>query len=244
MALGMAGLLLTLFAALQMAQLLAALVGLAVLVAPTYLVAWSVLRPRLGVASAFVVAGGLSVGLIVLTGLLLNVTPWGLLQPSWLAVGIAALVIAVGTRRRAMMTWHPSFPFAAAELSMVAIGISLSFAALFVARMADSQPAESFTQLSVISVATAPNPSVQLTVRSEERKSTSYRLDLLRDGVKVRSWTDIALASGEAWSATAPVAPGRIEARLFLAGDTTSVYRHVTIVIGGSGGAAAANGQS
>jgi hypothetical protein len=117
---------------------------------------------------------------------------------------------------------------------LAGIGAITIMAALILARSFAAYPTESFTQLSIALVSDAPTSSVELRVRNEERVATSYRLEVWRDGVQVRPFAAIRLASGGTWSGTVSIGSGQIEARLFLLTQPETLYRHVTLQLGGT----------
>ena len=208
-----------------------AFAALAVLFLPTYLIAWPVLRPRLGTAGAFTVAGGLSIGVIAMIGLALNVMPAGLQTGSWLAIVVIMLVAGMAIRPR-QLAWRPmAGVLARHELFLLGIGASVLVLAYLVARFAASVPTESFTQLWLIPSA-ASESSVELSVRNEEREPVGYRLEVRRNGAVVRDWEEILLSPGESWTRTVSVGSGRLLARLYLLTDPERVYRHTTLMVG------------
>jgi hypothetical protein len=210
-----------------------ALVALVVVVVPGYLLAWPVLRPRFGSAGAFAIAGGLSIGMVALSGLALNLLPWGLQAATWLGYVAILLVIGLAFGRRPW-SWRPRVRVAAHEALLAGIGAIMIMAALILARSFVAYPTESFTQLSIAPASGAPASSVEVRIRSEERAPTAYRLELLRDGGPATSIASIHLSPGETWTDIVSVGSGQIEARLFLLTDPGTVYRHVTLVLGGA----------
>lgn len=218
---------------LALAPMAKALAALIVVCVPGYLLTWPVLRPRFGAAGAFMVAGGLSIGAVALGGLILNLLPWGLQAATWLGYVLVLLVMGLAFGRRPW-TWRPQVNVAAHEVLQVGIGAITIMAALILARSFAAYPTESFTQLSIAAASGAPTSSVQLSIRSEERAPTGYRLEVWQNGGQVRSFASIQLTTGESWSGTVPGVSGKIEARLFLLTDPGTAYRRVTLQLGGT----------
>jgi uncharacterized membrane protein len=214
------------------ASLLQAFAGIVVVFLPSYLIVWPALRPRLGSAGAFTVAGGLSIGMIAIGGLLLNLLPWGLQAATWLAYLLVLLVIALAIGRRPG-AWRPRLGAARHEVVLGGAGAAMVVTALLFARLFAGHPTESFTQVWITPSADAP-ASVELRMLSEEQAATGYRMEVWRNGAQVESWTDIRLVTGQTWSRTVSVGAGRIEVLLFRLTDPGTLYRYVTLELGGS----------
>lgn len=223
--------LLVVLVALEPTHLLRALTALIVVSLPSYLIAWPVLQPRLGSAGAFTIAGGLSIGMLAIAGMLLNLLPWGLQAATWLGYVIVLFTIALAFGHRPV-SWPLRLPTASHEMVLGGIGGVMMVTALLVARMFAAYPTASFTQLWITPSADAPMSGVELSIRNEEQAATGYRLEVWRNGQLVEAWADIHLAAGETWSDSAGVGSGRIEARLFRLADPGAMYRHVTLQLG------------
>jgi uncharacterized membrane protein len=220
--------LLVLLVAVDPTHMLRGLAALAVLVLPSYLIAWPVLRPQLGAAGAFTIAGGLSLGMVAIAGLVLNLLPWGIQAATWLAYVVALVVIAWALGRRPRVR-RPTLNVARHEVVLAVAGGMIMVTALLSARMFAGYPAESFTQLWITSSVDAPTTGVAVTVRSEEHAVTSYRLELWIGSARVETWADIRLGPGQTWSRTVTVGSGRIEAQLYRLVDPGTLYRRVTL---------------
>lgn len=216
---------------LAVTSLLSALAALILVFLPVYLITWPLLRPQLGSAGAFTVAGGLSIGMVAIGGLVLNLLPWGLQAATWVAYVVVLLLIALalGRRPRAL---HPTLGVVSHEVVLLGIGGAMMLTALLFARMYVAYPAESFTQLWITPSADARASSVEVSIRSEEQAATRYLLEVRLNGKLVQSWSDVRLATGETWSRTVAVGSGRIEAQLLRINDLGTVYRHVILHLG------------
>jgi hypothetical protein len=220
--------------------MLRALAALVLAVLPGYLIAWPVLRPRLGFAGAFTVAGGMAIGMIVIAGLVLNLLPWGLQAASWLAYVVIMLGVAfVMDRRR--LAWRPGIVAIPHEVVLGGIGATMLVVALIFARLFASAPAESFTQLWVTPSADAPGSAI-VSIRSEEQAATGYRLEVRSNGTLLTAWPEIQLTTGQTWSGTVTAGAVRIEVQLFRLSDPPTVYRYVTVLLAATGQATPAPG--
>ena len=222
-----------------------ALAALIVVFLPSYLIMWPVLQPRLGSAGAFTIAGGLSIGMVAIAGLVLNLLPWGLQAATWLGYVAAVLAIALAFALALGLrppSRRPRLEVAPHELALAGIGAIMLMSALILARSFAGYPTESFTQLSIAPVAGAPAPSVEVSIRNEEEAPTSYRLEVRRNGARIQSWAEIRLAAGEVWSSTVSVGAGQIEALLFRLSEPGTLYRHVEVEIAGTAPSAVRRG--
>jgi hypothetical protein len=227
----LAGALLLILIALDPTQLLRAFALLILLFLPGYLIAWPFLQPRMGSAAAFTIAGGLSIAMVAIAGLVLNVLPWGLNAGSWGLYVIVLFVIGMASIRR-RLTWRVTSGAARHELILAGVGGTMMVAALLFARLFAAFPTESFTQLWITASSGAPKLTVQISIHSNEQAVTACRLEVLRNGEQVRSWANISLATGQTWSDTISVGAGRIEARLFRLAAPEVLYRSVTVQLG------------
>lgn len=217
-----------------LAPMLQALAALIVVVLPGYLIVWPILRPRFGLAGAFTVASGVSIGLIVMAGLTLNLLPWGLQAVTWLAYVVVVLGVAL-VLDRGGSAWRPRLGAVRHEVILGVVGATMLVSALVFARLYAGTSSESFTQLWIAPSAAAPTSSVDVGIRNEERATTGYRLEVRSDGALVRTWPEILLASGQTWTTTVSAGAGQIEARLFRLSDPGTLYRHVTVLLGATG---------
>jgi hypothetical protein len=229
-----------LLALVELAPFVRAFAALIVVLLPTYMIVWPILRPRLGTVGAFTVAGALSIAILAITGLGLNLLPWGIQAATWLGAAAVLLVIALASGRPP--TWHFTREVAPHELVLVGLGGLMLMAAIVSVRGFAGYPTESFTQLWISPTADPPTASVEIHIRSEEEAGASYRLVVLRNGAVVESWNDIRLRTGQTWSRTVSVGSGRIEARLFRSTHPGTPYRSVTLQLASVPDSARRNG--
>lgn len=222
--------LLIIAALMPMARALAALV---LVVLPGYLIAWPILRPRLGIAGAFTVSGAVAIGMVVIGGLALNLLPWGLQAGTWILYVVVMLSVAILLDRPRIL-WRPRVEVGPHELILGSIGATLLVVSLLFARLFVASPAESFTQLWVAPSAGAPGSAV-VSIRSEEQTPTAYRLQVQRNGTLLKSWALIQLTTGQTWSDIVTAGAGPIEVQLSRLSDPSTVYRRVTLLLTAAG---------
>jgi hypothetical protein len=116
------------------------------------------------------------------------------------------------------------------DAALLGLALAVAIAALTLARLGVTGPAESFTQLWVQG-GTGDAP-LTVGIQSHEAGPASYRLDLVVDG-EVRSSTDLDLDPGAQKLVPAPtLTPGStFEARLALRSNPDVVYRRVLLHI-------------
>lgn len=191
----------------------------------------------------------LSLVLVVLGGLLLNLTPWGLRAGTW-AVFLAVITLGACAvalvRRRGQGISNPGGMRIGDIRLNFRQGLLLGLAALIVCGAvalsivgAERQPYPGFTQLWILP-AGGSNPwnTVQLGVNNMELTAMEYRLAVSVDGKVVKEWPTIDLNSHEQWEATflvpqtGYVGTAKIEADLYRADAPTTLYRHVVLWLG------------
>lgn len=165
--------------------------------------AQAALMPHIPMPSAegLMVALGLALSVMILTGLLINLLPGGFDRSTW-AYTIGALTVvasAIGIRRRgrvmgAAIQW-PSLPLVLA----VAVAGTLTAASFVIARTGvDEQPRPGFTQLWMVQGTDAS--SVRIGIRNESGQVERLSLLLQADGDQVAAWPVITLVPGETWT--------------------------------------------
>ncbi len=191
---------------------------------------------------------GASVGVAIVLGQVLNVTPWGVRPASWTiglcSVTLAAAAVAawrgrgrgaiekappVATRRHLRTTAAGWVPFIPTGL--------IAGAAFWIATTGAAQePAHGFTQLWIVPVAaTAAGPRVDVGVASMEVQTVRYLLQLKIGSRVIREWSMIVLQPHQQWDGTITVPTtglGRskgvsIVALLYRRDMPRSVYRRV-----------------
>ena len=196
-----------------------------------------------GIADRLVLGLGLSVAVVVLGGLALNTTPWGLQARSCTVLLCGATIAAslVALRRRSRLPLIPMrrrSPFVHPwQAILVCLAVIMAGAAVHISAYgAVTHKGPGFTQLSI--QPTAQNSAVNMRVACMESQSTTYRLVLELGGHTVRSWPSIRLSPGTAWDTTvAPprlrTAQGPVTALLYRTSAPHTVYRRVQLWMDG-----------
>lgn len=217
---------------LQAAHLLSALVATALLLLPGYLLTWSMLQPRFGMAAALAVGGAASIALASIGGLVLNLLPWGLEPATWL--GYVVVLSAIGLVLRGRRRGRPRVTgiLMSHEIALFGLAGIVVLVALVSAQLSASSATESFTQLWLRPAPGESSHTVEIDIRSEEGASTNYRLELRHRGVPVQAWEVIRLEPGERWTDRVDVGrDGRARALLFRLSDPGVVYRETTLTL-------------
>jgi hypothetical protein len=208
--------------------------GIALFAAPGYLLGQLLLGSRTAGLERVAVMAALALAVPILGGLLLYVARVPLHRSGWLGL-LAGVTLAADTalflRRRhsgvAPVTWRPTWrapgwhaaAFAAAIL-VAACGVGLASAG--VAR----QPQPGFTELWL----SPPQDAriLNLGVRNDQGRTTSYRVVVMRDGRAAATW-NLTLGNGRTWQRPVPfTGQGILTAVLYRLPDVTHPYRFVS----------------
>jgi uncharacterized membrane protein len=200
-------------------------------------------RVDVGTGERVLLALGLSVTLDVLAMLTLNVLPGGVRGTSLVALvtvvsaGLAALrpkstvdPVAVPAARRP----------AVRELAVLAAAGSVAAAAIAGSAIDAARSEPHLTTLSIVSAGPPDSARARLEIQNHEGHEETYRLEVLRGGVRLASWSAIRLSAGGTWTATAPVpaepaASQPVEALLYRAGAFAPPYRRTLLWLPGTG---------
>jgi uncharacterized membrane protein len=219
------------------------------LVAPGYALSVALLPQVRDRFERLLLALGLSVCVIVIGGLILDLTPWGLTSLSW-GISLAAFTLAacaLAQRRRSAAVparagdaTPREFLSRAARrraLTVSSIGAAAVAAMVVAAVLIARQPSSSahvdgFTALWAVPVKQS-DASFSIGIRSDEVRTTSYRL-IARAGQKVVLRRNLTLRPREEWLAkgrfvgAAPIGAVReLQVLLYRDDRPTVVYRRV-----------------
>ena len=214
---------------------------LLILVLPGYALVAGLVRGELGLIERLMLSVGASIGLAVLGGFVLNITPWGITPRSWalLLGGLTLLCCAVaairrrGARPAVAVAQQLALPlpqalmFGLAALVLVgAIGLARGGAL--------QQPTASFSQFWLLP-ASAPR-SYQVGIHNQEGVATTYTLHLTINNQPFSTLPPVTLEPGANWQTDVALPAnqsiGTLEAQLFRANDQTQVYRHAAVQFG------------
>jgi len=181
---------------------------------------------------------GLSLTTTILSGLVLNLTPWGLQVTSWaVLLTIITLVASLAALRRrrhesANTTAKLRFPLSLRQVLLFGLSGLIVTAAIGLARgPKPSHNLQGYTTLWILPSAESQQNFITLGIHSQEFELVHYKLQLTLDGKPVQEWPDISLAPGRQWAQNIllPAGQGSVEAVLFLANNPGTPYRRVTL---------------
>lgn len=218
-----------------------------VLVLPGYaLTAAALPEQARGVPERLAFSLGLSLAIVILSGLLLNLMPFGLRSSSWAvllgSITLGASVVAL-VRRRGQSTSASGWLRVGSVGFTFRQGVLLGLAVIVVGGAVavsiigtEHQPYPGFTQLWILpaSEANAKN-AVQLGINNKELTVMEYSLVVNVNGKVVKEWFSIGLSPNEKWGATLVLpqaghaSAARVEADLYRADAPTTIYRHVVL---------------
>lgn len=221
-----------------------------VLVLPGYALTSALFPGReFGFQERLIFSLALSLVLVVLGGLLLNLTQWGLRTGSWAVflagITLGACAVALVRRQRQgiansgwMRVGGIGLNFRQGLLLVLAaliIGGAVAVSIIGAAR----QPYPGFTQFWILPAGGSnPKNAVQLGVSNMELTAMEYRLAVSVNGKVVKEWPTIDLNSHEQWEATLLIpqnghaGTAKIEADLYRTDAPTTLYRHVVLWLG------------
>jgi uncharacterized membrane protein len=200
-----------------------------------------------GVAEHLVFSLGLSLIIVILGGLALNWTPFGLRPSSW-AVLLSSITLSASAvalvRRRGQSISAPGWLRVGNVGLNLRQGLLLGLATVIVCGAvavsiigASRQPHAGFTQLWILPAGGANvENAVRLGVSNMESTAMEYRLTVNVDGTVVKEWPSFDLATNEKWEATLVLpsigSVARVEADLYHTDAPTTIYRHVVLWLG------------
>jgi len=209
-----------------------------VLLAPGYAVSAAVLPiGSIRTAERLAMSIGLSLAIAALIGLILNVTPRGLVREAWITafatVTVASVLIAL-KRGRGPQRIHAS-PWQGATLVQAAwfVAALLLFAgAMGIAVIGEqTEPRPAFSELWMLP--STDGQSVTVGIGNRELSGQTYRLQVRVGQEMLYARDDITVPSGHTWETEValPTGDGRslIIGEIFLGEDTSRPYREVTM---------------
>ena len=186
----------------------------------------------------FLFAIGSSLGVMILSGLVLNLTPWGLQTNSWLVilsvVALVASAIAIWRRRKIPVEastpeqfYMPGRQVSLLSLATMVVGFALILA--FTPQL--SHKIQGYTSLWVLPESEMQPGTLLVGIHSQELETTHYHLVITFNGQSIQEWLDISLPPGATWqrSISVPGGPGFAEAKLYRVDHPGVIYRYVSI---------------
>ncbi len=215
---------------------------------PGYAITAALLPLRsFGNAERLLFSLGLSVAATALSGLILNLTPWGLQTSTW-AITLAVIVLLASA-----ISWLRSKPDATITavkieryfklrfrdgllvgLAVLVMGTAFGLTRLPVA----PHDVVGYTQLWMIPANPGNSNDFRLGLNSAEFTETRYRLRVSIGDQEVQVWPELSLKPGETWETEIRLqsdqfGSGPIVADLYKLDDPETLYRHVKLWRGG-----------
>lgn len=207
-----------------------------------------------GNAERIIFSLGISLSIVIISGLLLNLTPFGLQERSWAVllgvITLGASVVTILRQRRQGETAERWAGFKDLHFTFRQ-GLLLGIAALIVGGAfavsiigAQQQARAGFTQLWMLpaSGTSKVNNSVRLGLSNKESTPMQYHLAVDINGKLIKDWPAIDLSPNQQWEftlvlqkslpASSATTPAKIEALLYRANDPKTLYRHVVLWLG------------
>ncbi len=220
-----------------------------VCILPGYAVTSAVFTKRaLGFPEYLVFSLGLSLVILILGGLVLNYTPFGLRASSWtMLLGcftLCACSIALARRQGQRVSTPGWLKFGRGELALhhwilLGLAIAVICGAVIISIVgAERQPFPGFTQLWIIPAGGAEKNAVHIGVNNLESSVIEYSLDVDVDGKVVKVWPAITLQPNEKWEVTlllsqiSNAGTVKVEAILYRRDAPKTVFRHVMLDLG------------
>ena len=183
---------------------------------------------------------GLSLAVIILSGLLLNITSWGLQTNSWLlilsVVTVGASLIAI--RRRSQLPVKESTPvhFYTQLRQVLLLGLAIVMIGFALKLTLTPQPPDNiqgYTSLWILPESETQPGTLLVGIHSQEFQTTHYDLMVTYNHQIIKNWIDISLESGASWqqSITMPSGQGLAEAVLYRTDSPEVIYRHVSTTL-------------
>ena len=204
-----------------------------------------------GNAERIIFTLGISASIVILGGLVLNSTTFGLQPRSW---GVLLGVITLGAssvailrqRKQGVVTERQAgfkgLPFTFRQGVLLGIATLIVGGAFAVSIVGAQQQARSgFTQLWMLPAPSSSkvDSSVNLGVSNKESSPMQYHLAVDINGKVIKDWPAIVLSPNQQWKftlvlqksllASSATTPAKIEALLYQASDPKTIYRHVVL---------------
>lgn len=194
---------------------------------------------------------GLSMGMTILIGLVLNWTPWGTRVDIW--AGLLTVQICISSsvayvRNRVFVgplvkQRNTSPPLFVSDIGMLVGAVVIVVVAVTYARdmaIEIKSSERQFTQMWLLPGAQPDDASVRVGVTSYEPQSESYSVSLWAGQIELATWSHIVLLPGETWSTEYSMPAGfdrsvRLEARAFLDRRPEMTYRYVNLNVNSLG---------
>jgi hypothetical protein len=208
-----------------------------VLFFPGYAIIMAIL-PKLERVTSLLYALGLSICVLVCSGFILNVTPWGLQPGSW-AIWLSFIIFlanGVAWFRRRTISDEVSLPLPKLKLHQIfGFGLALIIlsAAVMISGYSTNLRDKPFTQLWAIPFHVPDDGyGLKIGIENQTTETRIYDVYVESNGKRLEEWQTITLGPGDKWTASIklqalPSQPIRIF--LYLTKNPNSVYRMAQI---------------
>lgn len=215
---------------------------LLVLVLPGYMLTGALFpNSTLGIPERVVFSLGFSLALVMISGLVLDRTPWGLQAGSWV---ILLSSVTLGT---ALFIWwqrhkqppttqkRTGFGLNIYQIVLCGLAILVAIGAIEAARIgAVRQPREGFTQLWLLpGDDESEGETIRLGIISQELTTTKYTIQVKAGDDILHQWSPIELEPGGQWEMTVSIPviylKTTVEAILYRIEAPEIVYRRATL---------------
>jgi hypothetical protein len=194
-------------------------------------------RDSLGISERLALSVGLSIAFSALSGLVLNLTPWGLQASTlWVAlllsfgVEVAVLYFTRRSGWRSAISFPRNINFNTRQWIFMGLAALITIMAFQVARMPTSQKGlEGYTLLSAQAGSTTD--TLRLDVRSEEFEQTKYQIKYQYNG-SIHQGPTLELSPGQTWEQEVPIPVKDLAGKAFTVllyrlDNPKDLYRHV-----------------
>jgi hypothetical protein len=212
-----------------------AVLGLALFMAPGYLLAQILLGPAVAGLERFLVSAVLALAVPALGGLALYAAGVPLERHGWLGLlaGVtlaadAVLFLSRRLGRSAPFTWQPSWRLTWRQTVVYGAAVLVAAGGVTLARVGVSlQKQTGFTQLWLSPPRTAAH-TLNLGVTNDQGSATSYRVVLRRNGKVSQTW-NLVLDDKQTWQTSVPfTGQANLVADLYRTPNLTTPYRYVS----------------
>ena len=196
-----------------------------------------------GKAERLLFSLGLSVGVTALSGLLLNLTPWGLQTGTWAIMLMVIVLLAcaaawllpksAGTSSTAPTRNY--FKLRLRDGLLLGLAVLVAGAAVGLTQLpAPPNGLVGYTQLWMVPANPDNINEFRLGLNSSEFTKTRYHLRISVADQVIEDWPELSLKPGETWKTeiklqTSQVGSGPIVADLYKLDDPAKIYRHVKL---------------
>jgi len=188
----------------------------------------------------FLFAIGLSLAVVILSGLVLIISPLGLQTNSWLiilaVINLVASLIAIWRRWPVSVKqttparfYLPARQVLLLGLAILVIGFSLKLT------LTPRSPGniQGYTSLWILPGPTTQPDTLLVGIHSQEFETTHYSIQVIYNGQPIKKWPDISLEPGTQWqqNISIPTGQGLVEAVLYRLDNPGIVYRRVSTTL-------------